>query len=86
MKIPLPPLPEQKAIASILSSCDETITGTQKLIEKLELRHKTLCQQLLTGKKRVEGFDGKWKEEKIEKYITYTPREIVKPKEDYLAL
>lgn len=62
---PLPPLPEQKAIASILSSCDETITQTQQLIDKLERRHKALCQQLLTGKKRVAGFSGEWKEVRL---------------------
>lgn len=65
LKIPLPPLPEQKAIASILSSCDETITQTQQLIDKLERRHKALCHQLLTGKKRVAGFSGEWKEVRL---------------------
>jgi type I restriction enzyme, S subunit len=79
-------IPEQKAIASILSSCDETIIQTQQLIGKLERRHKALCQQLLTGKKRVAGFSGEWKEEKIGKYITYTPRAVEKPSTNYLAL
>lgn len=86
MKIPLPPLPEQKAITSILSDCDESITQTQQLIEKLELRHKALCQQLLTGKKRVTGFDDERKEQQIGKYITHTPREVPKPSDAYLSL
>jgi len=63
--IPLPPLPEQYAIASILSTCDETITTTQTLIDRLQRRHKSLCQQLLTGKKRVQGFGSKWEVVKL---------------------
>ena len=59
-KLPLPPLPEQTAIVSILSNCDETITQTQQLITQLQLRHQALCQQLLTGKRRLQGFDEKW--------------------------
>lgn len=60
LKLPLPPLPEQTAIASILSTCDENISTTQTLIDRLQHRHKALCQQLLTGKKRLQGFSEKW--------------------------
>lgn len=60
-KIIFPPLPEQKAISSILSTCDESIATTQTLIDRLQRRHKALCQQLLTGKKRLQGFDGSFK-------------------------
>jgi type I restriction enzyme S subunit len=55
-RIPLPPLAEQKAIASILSTWDDTITKTQKLIAQLQLRNKWLTYQLLTGKRRVKKF------------------------------
>jgi type I restriction enzyme S subunit len=61
-KIPLPPLPEQKAIAQVLSAADASIHTTEKLIAQKELRKKWLMQQLLTGKKRLKGFDGEWKE------------------------
>lgn len=60
--IPLPPLPEQKAIAKVLSTADATIHATEKLIAQKELRKKWLMQQLLTGKKRLKGFDLEWKE------------------------
>jgi len=59
---PLPPLPEQKAIAQVLSTADAAIHTTQKLIAQKELRKKWLMQQLLTGKKQLKGFDGEWKE------------------------
>jgi len=60
IKIPLPPLPEQKKIADILSTWDKAIETTQVLIDKLQLRKKGLMQQLLTGKKRLPGFEGEW--------------------------
>lgn len=62
LKIPLPPLPEQKAIARVLSTADAAIHTTEKLIAQKELRKKWLMQQLLTGKKRLKGFGGEWKE------------------------
>jgi type I restriction enzyme S subunit len=55
--IPLPPLQEQKAIANILSLIDKAITQNNKLIAQKELRKKWLMQNLLTGKKRLKGFD-----------------------------
>lgn len=65
IKIPLPPLPEQKKIADILSTWDKAIETTQALIDKLQLRKKGLMQQLLTGKKRLPGFEGEWEEVKL---------------------
>lgn len=62
VKIPLPPLPEQKAIAQVLSTADAAIHTTEKLIAQKELRKKWLMQQLLKGKKRLKGFGGEWKE------------------------
>jgi type I restriction enzyme S subunit len=50
---PLPPLPEQKAIAQVLSTADAAINTTEKLIAQKELRKKWLMQNLLTGKKRL---------------------------------
>jgi type I restriction enzyme S subunit len=61
-KILLPLLPEQKAIAQVLSTADTAIQTTEKLIAQKELRKKWLMQQLLTGKKRLKGFSGEWKE------------------------
>ena len=61
LQIPLPPLPEQKAIAQVLSTADAAIQTTEKLIAQKVLRKKWLMQQLLTGKKRLKGFEGEWK-------------------------
>lgn len=59
--IPIPPLPEQKAIANVLSIADTAIHTTEKIIAQKELGKKWLIQQLLTGKKRLKGFGGEWK-------------------------
>lgn len=59
-KIPLPPLPEQRAIATCLSIWDDAIQKLNMLIAQKELRKKWLMQQLLTRKKRLKGFGGEW--------------------------
>jgi type I restriction enzyme S subunit len=56
----LPPLPEQQKIAEILSIWDRAIDAQTQLIASLQTRKRALMQQLLTGKKRLKGFSGKW--------------------------
>jgi len=48
IKIPLPPLPEQKAIAKVLSTVDEAIQKVDESIAKTERLKKGLMQELLT--------------------------------------
>ncbi len=61
-EIDLPPLPEQRKIADILTTWDEALTQLDALIEAQERRKKALMQQLLTGKKRFPSFAKKpWK-------------------------
>ena len=55
IKIPLPPLSEQKKVTQILSSVDEEIEKEMKHKESLEILKKGLMQVLLTGKMRVKG-------------------------------
>ena len=67
MKIPIPLLPEQQKIASILSGVDALIESTQKVIEKTERLKKGLMQKLLvsgikhTKFKKVQTHFGKYK-------------------------
>ena len=51
------PLPEQKAVAHILGLMDNAINTNNQLIAQKELRKKWLMQNLLTGKKRLKGFE-----------------------------
>ena len=67
----VPPLPEQRKIAQILSTWDRGIATTEKLIDASKQQKKALMQQLLTGKKRLvdpetgKAFEGEWEEVKL---------------------
>lgn len=65
LKLPLPTLPEQTRIAELLDTWDKAISNLQSTIEQVELRNKGLMQELLTGRRRLKGFLGKWKEVKM---------------------
>ncbi len=66
----IPPLPEQKKIARILSTWDKAIETVDNLIENSQQQKKALMQQLLTGKKRLPGFSGEWKKVKLENILS----------------
>lgn len=55
-----PEIPEQKAIATILSKVDEAIKATETSIRAAEKLKKSLMQNLLTGKLKP---DGTWRKE-----------------------
>ena len=63
--IAIPPLPEQKAIAEALSDVDALLAAMTKLIEKKRAIKQGAMQHLLTGKKRLAGFSGKWVEKRL---------------------
>lgn len=60
MLLPIPPIPEQQAIATALSDIDGLINSLQKLIDKKKKIKQGAMQELLTGKRRLEGFRGEW--------------------------
>jgi len=57
---PVPPLPEQRRIADILSIWDRAIETLESIIAAKDSRKQALMQQLLTGKKRLPGFTDPW--------------------------
>ena len=65
----VPQYVEQEKIAEILSTQDKLIELKSKLIEEKRRQKKYLMQQLLTGKKRLPGFDNEWKLTKLKKHI-----------------
>ncbi|RJQ26967.1 hypothetical protein C4565_06010 [Candidatus Parcubacteria bacterium] len=59
--IPLPPtLAEQQAIVSTLSDVDSLLDSLDELIAKKRFIKQGAMQELLTGRKRLPGFNGKW--------------------------
>lgn len=62
LQILLPPLKEQKNIASALNEQDTLITSLDQLITKKRDIQQAAMQQLLTGQRRLPGFSGEWKD------------------------
>jgi len=60
LPILLPPLNERARIGAILATWDAAITKEQQLIDALQIRHRALMQQMLSGKTRLKGFNGEW--------------------------
>jgi type I restriction enzyme, S subunit len=59
--LPLPPLPEQQAIAKALGDVDGLIAALEALIAKKRDIKQGAMQQLLSGHRRLPGFNGEWK-------------------------
>lgn len=58
--VPIPPLPEQRAIAEALGDVDALLLGLDRLIAKKRDLKQAAMQQLLTGQTRLPGFTGEW--------------------------
>lgn len=63
--IPLPPIEEQRRIASALTSIDNFIDSLDRLIAKKRDIKQGAMQQLLSGKKRLKGFTEPWVQKKL---------------------
>lgn len=55
-----PSLSEQQKIARILTTWDAAITCAQELLENSKQQKKALMQQMLTGRRRLPGFNTAW--------------------------
>lgn len=60
IRIPVPPLPEQRSIAEALSDVDGLLGGLDRIISKKRDLKQAAMQQLLTGQTRLPGFHGEW--------------------------
>lgn len=61
----VPPIAEQKLIAKTLSDVDLLILALEKLVQKKKKVKRGVMQQLLSGKKRLKGFKGKWETKQL---------------------
>lgn len=76
--VSFPPLKEQQKIVSILSTWDKVIDLKEKLIEQKKEQKKGLMQKLLTGEVRLPGFDGEWKEVRLEQVVRKAKGKAIK--------
>jgi type I restriction enzyme S subunit len=70
-RLPLPPLPEQRAIAEALSDADALVGALDRLIAKKSNIKQGAMQELLTGKKRLPGFSDKWEVKRLGEILAY---------------
>lgn len=81
--IPLPPVPEQHAIAAALGDVDALLEELERLVAKKRDLKQAAMQQLLTGETRLPGFSGKWEETSLGELgeciigLTYKPENVV---------
>lgn len=70
LKIPKLPINIQNNLEIILSTWDKAIELKEKLISEKKKQKIALMQELLTGKKRLDGFYGEWEEYFLEQIST----------------
>jgi type I restriction enzyme S subunit len=83
---PLPPLPEQRAIATALSDVDGLLGGLDRLIAKKRDLKQAAMQQLLTGQTRLPGFTGEWEVRKLPTLATIAQGQVDPRIEPYRSM
>ena len=63
--LPVPPLLEQDAIASVIGDVNALLSGLDRLIAKKRDLKQAAMQQLLTGQTRLPGFQGEWEVQQL---------------------
>lgn len=72
LQIPVPPLFEQKAIATALADIDRLLDELNQLIAKKRDLKLAAMQQLLTGTTRLPGFRGEWQVQTLKQVAEIT--------------
>lgn len=70
-KLPLPQIAEQERIAKALSDVDGLLRELDGVIAKKRAIKQGAMQELLTGKRRLEGFEGEWKSHPFRDFYKY---------------
>ena len=63
--VAVPPIVEQRAIATALSDVDALLEALDRLITKKRDIKQATMQQLLTGQTRLPGFEGEWEVQRL---------------------
>ncbi len=87
IKFIIPPRTEQCTIVNCLNTWDKGIQTITQLITQKQLCKKWLTQKLLSGKKRMKGFENtKWAIRGLDNFIKPIVREVDKPNVPYLGI
>ncbi len=81
LELPLPPLPEQRAIAGALSDVDALLGALDQLIAKKRDLKQAAMQQLLTGQTRLPGFHGEWESKRLGDVVKITKGQLITEKD-----
>ena len=82
IQVLIPTLQEQQKISELLLTVNDLIQSLDSFITKMKNIKLGAMQELLTGKRKLEGFNGKWTVEKLGKLgepiigLTYSPENI----------
>jgi type I restriction enzyme S subunit len=74
--VTLPPLKEQEKIVEVLSAFDEVIWKYEAATLARLKRRRGLMQRLLSGKSRLLGFTGEWREVRLSKILKHVFRPV----------
>ena len=85
IEITVPEYTEQVKIAKVLYDIDTLIVNLEKLIAKKKAIKQGAIQELLTGKRRLPGFNGEWKSVKLGDYCTVLRGGSPRPIQAYLT-
>lgn len=73
MRIPRPRLPEQRAIAEVLLGFDEHLANLDELITKKKAIRDGALETLASGRQRLSGFTGYWRDTTLGAIATMNP-------------
>lgn len=68
-KLPLPSETERNKIAKVLAAQDKVVALKEKLLQEKTSQKKFLLQELISGKKRIKGFNEQWSNIQLKRYL-----------------
>ena len=76
LQLLVPPLPEQRAIATALSDVDALLASLDQVIAKKRDLKQATMHQLLTGETRLPGFSGEWQLKRLGDVVDTDPENL----------
>ena len=71
IQVPAPALAEQEQISQTLIDADALLVAIDRLIAKKRNIKQAAMQELLTGKRRLPGFEGEWEVKRLGDYVRF---------------